>query len=146
MVFNLRGQTLNDHPDHIFKCGDKILEIASEYTYLGLKLKPSGAFTMAIDELYKKASRAWFAISNIVYQHKKLPTNKALQIFDSLVAPVALYGCELWTPFSLKVGSLDRSNDLLYNSEGFSSEHLNQWLCRMPVSYTHLTLPTILLV
>ena len=94
MVFNLRGLTLDDHPDHIFVCGCKRLDVASEYTYLGLKLKPSGSFTMAIEELYKKASRAWFAISNIVYQHKKLPVRRAFQMFDSLVAPVALYGCE----------------------------------------------------
>ena len=71
MVFNPRGLTLNDHPDHTFICGNNRLEVASEYTYLGLKLKQSGVFTMAIEELYKKASCAWFTISNIVYQHKK---------------------------------------------------------------------------
>ena len=70
---------------------------------------------MAIEELYKKASRAWFSISNIVYHHKKLPVRRAFQMIDSLVAPVALYGCELWTPFSFKSGSLDSLKDLLSN-------------------------------
>ena len=112
MVFNPRGLTLKDHPDHIFVCGHNKLEVASEYTYLGLKLKPSGVFTMATEELYKKASRAWFAISNIVYQHKKLPISRAFQIFESLVAPVALYGCELWTPYSLIYNTLPCADSL----------------------------------
>ena len=126
MIFNLRGLTLGDHPDHFFMCGNNRLEVASDYTYLGLKVKPSGTFSMAIEELYKKASRAWFAISNIIYKHKKLHIRRAFKIFDSLVAQVALYGCELWTPYSLKGGSENTSIDLLANGEGFSPERLNQ--------------------
>ena len=40
---------------------------------------------VATDELYDKANRAWFSISNVLYQHKKLAVHKALQLFDSLI-------------------------------------------------------------
>ena len=37
----------------------------------------------ATDKLFTKANRPWFAISNVLYQHKKLAAFKALQLFDS---------------------------------------------------------------
>ena len=43
-----------------------------------------------MSELYDKASRAWFAISNVLYKYKRLPVNRAFQLFDSLIRPIAL--------------------------------------------------------
>ena len=60
-----------------FHCGPHKLEICDQYTYLGIVVKPSGSFTFATNELYNKASRAWFSLSNIIYQNKKLPIAKA---------------------------------------------------------------------
>ena len=68
------------------------LEVTDQYQYLGLKLRPSGSFNFSVGELYDKASRAWFSISNIVFQNNRMPVDRALGIFDSLVTPVATYG------------------------------------------------------
>ena len=43
MIFNPRGVLLDKHPDHKFCAGGQKLKIVSEYTYLGVKLTPSGA-------------------------------------------------------------------------------------------------------
>ena len=77
--------------DFTFSAGGSQIEIVDNYQYLGVKLKPSGSMQLATDELFTKANRAWFAISNILYQHKKLAVNKALQLFDSLIKPIFLY-------------------------------------------------------
>ena len=42
-----------------------------------------------------KANRALFAI-NRRYSLNKLPINLALKLFDSLIVPILLYGCEVW--------------------------------------------------
>ena len=45
--------------------GSDHIEVVDSYQYLGIKLKPSGSMQYAVGELYDKASRAWFAISNV---------------------------------------------------------------------------------
>ena len=52
-------------------------------------------------ELCDKASRACFAISNDIYKHKRLPVARALQLFDSLIRPIALFLCKFWLPMIL---------------------------------------------
>ena len=103
LIFNPRGLTLKDGPNNNFHCGPFKLEVCEQYTYLGIVLRPSGSFTLAVDELYTKASKAWFSISNTIYQNKKLPVSKAYRIFDSLITPITLYCCELWTAYLVKL-------------------------------------------
>ena len=57
LIFNPGGKKLDKQPEHKFYIGERQLEVTDEYTYLGLKLKPSGSFTTAIQELYAKF---WF--------------------------------------------------------------------------------------
>ena len=86
MIFNKRGLTL----DKAFKFninGQKV-EVADEYKYLGLKMRPSGSMQIAVQELNEKASRAWFGISHVIYKNKRLEVKRALDIFDSLVTPL----------------------------------------------------------
>ena len=134
LIFNPRGVNLKNMPGYNFMCGANQLEVCDQYTYLGITLKSSGTFTLAVDELYSKASKAWFSISNIIYQNKKLPVSKAFRIFDSLITPITLYCCELWTPFTLKLGNLSQARDLLMNFGDFTPERLNQRISRMILS------------
>ena len=79
-------------------CNGTGLEVTNEYQYLGIKFTPSGSMTLATNELCTKASRAWFSISNIIYTNKRMPVKRAMELFDSLVTPVALYASEFWLP------------------------------------------------
>ena len=92
IIFNKSGKVLNSHK--FFLAGAPI-EVAESYQYLGVRLRPSGSFTEASAELCSKARRAWFSVSNIIYKDKRIPVNRAFQLFDS---PIALYGSELWFP------------------------------------------------
>ena len=96
IIFNKRGLCLADK--FKFWLNGQKVKIVDEYQYLGLKIKPSGSMGVAVQELHDKASRAWFGISNIVAKNKRMDVDKIFNIFDSLVSPVALYGCEFWLP------------------------------------------------
>ena len=89
MIFNARGLKLDKVPEHQFFIGNNHVEVVNTYQYLGINLKPSGSMHYAVSELADKASRAWFAISNVLYKHKRLPVSRAFQLFDSLIKPVA---------------------------------------------------------
>ena len=95
MIFNPRGIKL---PGFNFFVSGSPLEIVDNYQYLGIKLKTSGSLQFAASELLAKANRAWLAISNVLYQHKKMAVQKALQLFDSLIRPVFSYAAEFWLP------------------------------------------------
>ena len=129
MIFNKRGLTLRRN--YNFFLGGEPLEVTDQYQYLGLKIRPSGAMGLAVEELNTKATKAWFSISKIFYKHKRLEVHRSLQIFDSLVVPVSTYGSEFWLPHSLPVKSFRSFDNLLNCWENFIPEKINQKCCRL---------------
>ena len=111
LIFNKVGLKLDKA--YSFLLNGRNLEIADHYQYLGLNLRPSGSMTYAVQELNTKASKAWYSISKILYKHKRMSVDKALQLYDSLISPVATYGCEFWLPFSLANKSFKNIENLL---------------------------------
>jgi hypothetical protein len=94
MIFNARGVQLDKHPDHQFHAGDQVLQVVPEYTYLGIKLTPSGVASHGAAELVQKSRRSWLSISNLIYSHKRMSTDRAFQIFEQLVTSIGLYNCD----------------------------------------------------
>ena len=133
MVFNKQGRLLTNL-NHLFMIENEVIEVVDTYQYLGIKVRPSGSMTYAVGELFDKASRAWFAISNVLYCHKRLPVSKAFQLYDSLIRPIATFSCEAWLPFMLPKNSYNSLPLLLKSWESFRSEILNQKLCRLLLS------------
>ena len=131
MIFNCRGLKLTNY---IFWVDGSPLVMADSYQYLGIKFRPSGSMQLATDELFTKANRAWFAISNVLYQHKKLGVRKALQLFDSLIKPIFSYAVEFWLPFIIPKKGFDSQNNILKVWESFQPELLNQEICRLLLS------------
>ena len=134
MVFNGQGRKLDKTPAHQFKIETNIIEVVDSYQYLGIILKPSGSMQFAVKELFDKANRAWFAISNVLYCHKRLPVSKAFQLFDSLIRPIATFSCEAWLPSVLPKNSLNTQAALLKSWESLRPEILNQKVCRLLLS------------
>ena len=131
MIFNLRGIKITDQ---IYTVGGFPIEIVDTYQYLGIKLRPSGSLQLAASELHDKANRAWFAISNVIYQHKKLSVKKALQLFDSLIRPIFSYAAEFWLPHIITKKAYENQANFLKFWESFQPEVLNQKVCRMLLS------------
>jgi hypothetical protein len=122
MIFNPRGLGPKFFPNLTFFANNAILETCDQYTYLGLVFKPSGSTNPAQQELLAKCSRAWFSMSNIFYENKKMQIKRSLQLLDSVVMPVGLFSAEFLTILSLPERSLHDLNSLLTSWENFPLE------------------------
>ena len=121
-------------PSLVFTAGGQRLELAERYTYLGCVFIPSGAVYAAADELAAKCSRAWFSISNILYENKKMSVQRCLKLVDSLVFPVGLYASEFLAPLGLSKTSFKSEDELLRSWENYKPELTNQRVCRLVLS------------
>ena len=59
-------------------------------------------FKKCRDDMYKKAQRSMFSLPKNI-RLKLVPIDVQLQLFDSVVMPVLIYGCELWGFESLAI-------------------------------------------
>ena len=134
IVFNKRGLGPKNFPNLNFFINGCSLELCDKYTYLGLIFKPSGSFIAAQSELYTKASKAWFSISHIIYQNKKMPIDQSFQLLDSLVMPVGLYTAELLTLCAMPDSVFKDRSSVLKFWENFPLERINQRAVRTLLS------------
>ena len=81
--------------DIVFRIGDKELEIVEEFKYLGVTFKYNGNFNNNLEALKEQGNRAMHSV--IKYARiNKLPIKLQFDLFDKMVMPVILYGCEIW--------------------------------------------------
>lgn len=78
-----------------FKFNNNSLEIVKQYNYLGITFDYSGNFTNCIKRIEEQASKSMFAV---LKQSRSIGLTMDIQkdIFNKIVAPVLLYGCEIW--------------------------------------------------
>ena len=91
VVIFSRGKVRNI-PNFVFN-GTR-LDVVDEYLYLGVMFNYNGKFTKAKNHSCQQASKAMFALLKRCRQ-LHLPLDIQLQLFDSLVAPILLYGSEI---------------------------------------------------
>ena len=112
-----------------FKLYNTTLEIVSNYCYLGIMIANSGTFKSAIKYLIKKASNAYFAIRKEINFQNNTSPKVMLRLFDSVIQPVMLYGCEIWGVFGFRKSSTDYLKKYLLNMR-HEFETLHTKLCR----------------
>ena len=69
----------------------------NKYDYLGITLQSSLSFTNAKETIYKKGLKACFKLNKMTFNTNMKPTIK-LKLFNQMIKPICLYGCELWVP------------------------------------------------
>jgi hypothetical protein len=75
------------------------LEHTNNYTYLGLNISATGNFNKAVNDLRDKARRALYVIKrNVKFDIPIRIWPK--KILESVIEPIALYGCEVWGPLT----------------------------------------------
>ena len=136
MIMNKRGRKLDQ--SYNFYLQGKKLDIVDQYQYLGVKFRPSGSFGLAVQELNDKASRAWFGISKIIFQNKRMEIDKIFGIFNSLVTPIASYGCPVWLPHVIPRKYFDNCDIFDYFSK-LQCETLQQKCARISLSVHNKT-------
>ena len=78
-----------------FKIGNLDIGTTSEYCYLGILFNFNGTFTKAIKERITPARRAMFGLNEKAV-NLLLPPDIHIDLFEKMISPIFLYGCEVW--------------------------------------------------
>ena len=71
------------------------LEVVNTFIYLGVNVSSNGKFYQAQKHLSEQALKAMFALKN-VFDSNVLCVKDKLKLFESLIQPILMYGCEIW--------------------------------------------------
>ena len=125
MIFNRNSRILKE--SSTFKLGTTRIPSTKEYTYLGISFSLNGAMSRAQNMLRQKSLRSFFALKRIV-DIRFIKKSVLLKLFDSLILPIATYGCQTWLPMTFFAKSL-----------GNPSKELLSELAKDPIEKMHLT-------
>ena len=78
-----------------FTLGDSPVEVVEDYSYLGCTFNYNNRFTKAVNKQVNQARRALYSLLS-KSRNLRLPLDLQIQLFDQLVLPILLYGCEVW--------------------------------------------------
>ena len=78
-----------------FKISNLDVATSSEYEYLGIFFNFSGSFGKAINERITPARKAMFGLNEKAV-NLLLPPDIHIDLFEKMIAPIFLYGCEVW--------------------------------------------------
>ena len=78
-----------------FKIGNADIETTNEYCYLGILFNFNGKFTKAIAERITPARKAMFGLNEKALSLQLAPDIQ-IDLFDKMVTPIFMYGCEVW--------------------------------------------------
>ena len=78
-----------------FKYGCDIIEVVSDYVYLGVKINFDNTFAKAMKKQLDQGRRAQFSML-IKARNLDLPIYIQIKLFESIVCPILLYGSEVW--------------------------------------------------
>ena len=78
-----------------FRIGDINIDTSNDYTYLGIIFNFNGKFTKAIDDRITPARKAMFGLNEKAV-NLLLPPDIHIDLFEKMISPIFLYGCEVW--------------------------------------------------
>ena len=91
------GNSQNKNKEN-FKCGNELLNIVDRQTYLGIAMTSSGRYNYAREILSKKAYKVLTTIKKSLSNSDATTVTIKNKLFDALIKPLLLYGCEIWGP------------------------------------------------
>ena len=71
------------------------LEIVNNFNYLGIIFTRTGNFSLTKTNLADKALKAMYEVLKMGRMYK-LSIKCLLDLFDKMIKPILLYGCEVW--------------------------------------------------
>ncbi len=83
-----------------FNLGGQELELVMEYKYLGVLMHASGSMRPAQQNIRHRALKALFKLRQLIRGVNVSP-GLCLKLFDKLIKPICMYGCEIWANNSL---------------------------------------------
>ena len=105
------------------------LDIVDTYCYLGIMISNTGTFKKAINHLLRKASNAYFSIRKEFNFYNNTSPKVLLKLFDSMIRPILLYGCEVWGVFEFRKSTADYLKKYLLSVK-HTFESLHTKMCK----------------
>ena len=78
-----------------FRYGNFVIDIVDSYVYLGVNFNYNGKYKVALETISNQATRAIYGLKK-AYKYELMDIETKLQLFDSIVTPILLYGSEVW--------------------------------------------------
>jgi len=78
-----------------FKYGTDIIEVVSNYVYLGVNMNYNNNFALAMRKQLDQGRKAQFSML-IKARKLDMPIDIQYNLFEKIVFPTLLYGCEVW--------------------------------------------------
>ena len=97
------------YPEQFF-LGNQLIKNTDKYCYLGIIFHSNGSFAAANTELRAKAMRALYGLKGGIIKDALSPRSLFI-LFDSLIKPILLYGCQVLTPHSKTIKYLLKLSD-----------------------------------
>lgn len=85
----------------LFRLAGDVIEIAYQYTYLGITLSCDGKFEVHEELLKRRVAAASVSLSQIIANLPDTNMNLSRTLFNSKVISIAMYGVEIWSLSSL---------------------------------------------
>ena len=85
----------NPNNQYDFWLNGEKLEIVDDYIYLGTTVSFNGKYKKAIEKQVTQAKRALFGLKSKKEMYD-LPFDIVIDLFDKMILPILLYGCEIW--------------------------------------------------
>ena len=89
-----KGGKLAQHDRWLFE--GREIDVVPSFKYLGCYLSAGGSFAKCVSELTISARRALFALKKYFVKNSEILPSLQIQLFNTMVAPILNYGCEVW--------------------------------------------------
>jgi uncharacterized membrane protein len=73
-----------------------MLEQVDSYTYLSTVISQDGRIDQEVANRVQKSNNAYFQMDNIILGKRELEIKTKTRIYQSVIAPILLYGSESW--------------------------------------------------
>ena len=93
--FTKRKCSRNPANVYNFQIKEEKVEVVDDYVYLGTTVTYNGKYKKAIEKQVTQAKRALFGLK-LKKEKFDLPFDIMLDLFDKMILPILLYGCEIW--------------------------------------------------
>ena len=98
VIVHRKGGRIKQNEKWYLGSGQDKQEIATtnKYKYLGIYFTTELSMRQTTSHLAVQATKALNFLKYLIIKHKYIPFDTACRLFDALVLPVLLYGCETW--------------------------------------------------
>ena len=90
-----KRRSRNPNNQYDFRLNGEKVELVDDYVYLGTTVSYNGKYKKAIEKQVTQAKRALFGLKSKKERYD-LPLDIMIELFDKMILPILLYGCETW--------------------------------------------------